>query len=357
MTLAPASWTCQAMRLIGLGRAVLSLAGSGRSPAWAVGIALIFPLVPLTLLAAPPARLIGTLNAPQENGCLYVSLFFFRVDCSYSRVRSSWQGREIPWVGPTVNAVYYRRDSAHAGVGSIPEIGDDRVAPAVSASIAIDDRGTAIGTDDRLGGQLVVGEAARNVLTRVAAGAQLGRAVESWSRVVHQIQQTPVDDARPNDFGGFDYIVGKSGFPDGICRRDLPNDCFPSATAPATADGRWGAGFWQAPAAVPITRGSVLGSNLGTRTTAKIDGYACNDANAGVDCARGVGLLGPAAGFTNLLLRVRTDRQSHVIAVEGLWTVEYRIGGPPATAVAAGEADSWFGGYLRLTADEPLTLP
>ncbi len=51
-------------------------------------------------------NLLGTFNNPQENGCIHVSLFFNRVDCSYSHRRAELNGKPIPWVGPVVDPVY-----------------------------------------------------------------------------------------------------------------------------------------------------------------------------------------------------------------------------------------------------------
>ena len=53
----------------------------------------------------------GTFNRSQENGCVLVSAFYYRVDCSYNHHRKKLSEKDALWVGPTANPVYYQRNS------------------------------------------------------------------------------------------------------------------------------------------------------------------------------------------------------------------------------------------------------
>jgi hypothetical protein len=84
----------------------------------------------MALMAVPPlaiatgdqysvtTNLSGTFNNPQENGCIHVSLFFNRVDCSYSHRRLQLNGRPIPWVGYAGQLRGEDRAPSQAGKGS-----------------------------------------------------------------------------------------------------------------------------------------------------------------------------------------------------------------------------------------------
>jgi len=311
------------------------------------------------LHAAPRAvttALVGTFNRPQENGCLHVSRFYYRVDCGYQR--ATGLDPPVPWVGPTVNAVYYPRGSPHALPSAVATDGDDRRAPALSATLTVHTRGTAAGADDRLSGVFTVGPAARRLTTRTDANAKPRRAVESWLSITHTLAETSVSAARRNDAGGFDYVLGQQGFPVRLCLQSDPQDCFPSGGAPLTTDGQWAAGVWAAPAAVGVAASPALAGNVGAPTRAVIEGYHCADTSDGAECARGVALWGARAGLDNLLLEVSTDAQGRVLAARGYWTTEYRVdAGPPALQAPEGQANSWTGGYLELQNAASTPLP
>lgn len=311
----------------------------------------------------------GSFNSSQENACIHVSIFFYLSDCSYTRSRAELAGQALPWVGPTVNPVYYAPGSPHATPDYTPVPGDDRIAPSLGGTLVIDDHGTRDGGDDSIAGTLVVGPAARSLVANVneLAGGPAGRpprAVISWSEVTHTLAPTRVSSATRNAAGGFDYVIGSKGFPERLCRVADPADCFPSAQAPKTTDGQKAEAAWAAPARIGITRDSAMDGNEGARTTAVMAGYHCTDNRGGITCpshnvvwrnteepAPGARNLSEAPGFDNLLLRVVTDARGRVISVRGFWTQEYRIdAGPDAFQVPAGHDNSWQGAYFELEA-------
>jgi len=294
----------------------------------------------------------GTFNRSQENGCVLVSAFYYRVDCSYNHHRKKLSEKDALWVGPTANPVYYQRNSVQALPNYTPEPDDERIAPTVSGTFTVDNQDTLRGEDDVVSGALVVGPAARNIITRSSAKSGIIRAIESWESIQHTMDSTPVNMATPNEVGGFDYVIGTKGFPKRICRKEDSADCFPSAYAPLTTDGQWGADVWSAPGDIPIGRDVALGGNVGAATSAVFVGYLCIDGSAGKDCANGVGVWGAAAnqGLDNLVLQISTDEKGNVIQAHGYWTNEYRVGvGPAELQSPDGGNDSWLGGYLEVT--------
>jgi len=320
-------------------------------------------LLSLSLLAALVAHgaatrteLTGTFNNGQDNACIQVSLFFYLADCSYARSRPEVGGQALPWVGPTVNPVYFEPGSPNAVPSHAPRPGDDRIRPALDGHLAIDDRGTAEGSDDQVSGTLVVGPAARSVVSNINSQAgRPPRLVEKWAAIRHHLAPTPVDFATRNAAGGFDYVIGKRGFPSLLCRKDDPADCFTSARAPKTTDGTAGQGIWAGPPAdgIGVERAPVWGGgNPGATTTAEFDGYSCADEFEGRECLHANVAWGSDKedpGLDNLLLRISTDGQRRILRVEGFWTNEYYIqGGPHAFQVPAGQDNSWQGGYLEL---------
>lgn len=329
-----------------------------------------FALLLLTALALMPCArggttatpLSGTFNNSQDNACIQVSLFFYLADCSYGRSRAVIGGQELPWVGPTVNPVYFAPGSPHAVPGYAPKPGDDRIRPAMTGSLTIDDRGTKDASDDLISGALTVGPAARSVVSNINSQAgRPPRLVEKWQAIRHTLAPTAVDAATRNDAGGFDYVIGKRGFPALLCRKDDSTDCYTSARAPKTTDGPAGADVWAGPPAdgIGVERAPVWGGgNPGATTTAEFDGYSCADEFEGRECLHANVAWGSDKedpGLDNLLLKVSTDSRRRIRSVRGFWTNEYYIqGGPPAFQVQAGEDNSWQGGYLQL---EPVAAP
>lgn len=293
----------------------------------------------------------GTFNQSQENGCVLVSAFIYGVDCSYTRRIATVKGREAKWVGPTIAAVYYQLGSREESVTYVPEIGDRRIAPSLAGAITVDDRGTADPIDDLLSATLTIGAAMRSLATRTGPTDKVSRVVQRWRAIRHIMEQTPVTASKSLDSGGVRYTIASKGFPERICMARDREDCFPSARAPLTTDGQWGANTWAAPSTVPIARSSFMGGNIGAQTTAEvIQGY-CRSISGGNECQRGVGVWGPAEdpGLDNLLLSVWVDDRGRVTKAAGFWTNEYRVGvGPKELRAPNGTDDSWLGGYLEL---------
>jgi hypothetical protein len=321
-------------------------------------------------------RLSGLANNSQENACIHVSKFFSLTDCMYTFSNFVVAGNTLPWTGPTVNPVYYERGSPHADPAYVPVVGDDRIVPKMDAVLTIDDRGTRSLADDTIGGTLTIGPAARSVVANVneLAGGPGGappRAVISWSSIVHTLEPTPVSSAEVTSDGGRLYVIGAKGFPERLCMKADPTDCFPSANAPRTADGPT-KHVWAGPAKIGITRETEMDGNPGASTTATMMDYECKDNRGGIVCpahnvvwrngrepAPGERNLSEAPGFDNLLLRVRTDAAGKIITVEGFWTQEYSLeAGPASLNVPEGHNNSWQGGFLKLQAtDQAATQP
>lgn len=301
----------------------------------------------------------GTFNEAQENACIHISIFFYLADCSYARVRAEVGSQSLPWVGPTVNPVYYPPESPHADPAYRPVPGDDRIRPALTGTLTIDDRGTPAPGDDLISGELIVGPAARNVVSGFQRSEpKPPRTVHGWSRIVHTLAPTAVDSATATPGGGVEYIIASRGFPARLCRREDPADCFPSAHAPRTTDGPNGEGTWAGPPDGPgIERDTIWGTgNIGAVTTAIMEGRTCRDDVGGRECdvANVVWGAGEDPGLDNLLLKVITGPDGRVVRAEGFWTNEYFIrGGPDSFQVPEGHNNSWQGGFLEVRGAKP----
>jgi hypothetical protein len=292
----------------------------------------------------------GVSEQQQENVCLHLSAFLYQADCSYARERPAIGGKHAPWVGPSGNPVYYRINSPESRPDYQHKVGDYRITPPWTAELTIDDASTPdIGSDDRVSGRFIIGAASRSIVAR--AGGGIHQAVETWSRITHQLDATPVSSATRNSFGGFDYLIASRGWPDRLCLKGQPQDCFPAAQAPEIADGKWAAGSWGAPSHVPIGRDANLGGNVGGTTRAVIEDYQCADDTVGLDCRTSPILWGQGHGpaFDNLLLAASTDAHGHIRSVKAFWTQEMRLEvGPPDLQPPPPHANSWVGGYMEL---------
>jgi hypothetical protein len=174
-----------------------------------------------------------------------------------------------------------------------------------------------------------------------------------------------VTTAAPDGDGGTVYIIGSKGFPERLCRKEDPSDCFPSARAPRTGDGP-NVHQWAGPARIGITRDTAIDGNVGGNTTAVMADYTCADNRGGIVCpqqlvvwrndrepAPGERHVSEAPGLDNLLLRIRVDAGRRIRSVEGFWTQEFSMdSGPPHLNVPAGHDNSWQGGFLQLTGAE-----
>ena len=317
-------------------------------------------------------RVTGSFNNSQENACIHVSIFMMLADCTYSRRNAEVAGHTLPWVGPTVNPVYYDPDSAHAVPEYKPVPGDDRIEPSLSGTLTIDDQGTADPADDTISGELTVGPAARSVVVnvnRLTGGPAPGepRAIMFWSGIEHSLAATGVNSATPNADGGFDYVIASKGFPSRLYRADESDDYFPSALAGRTVEGQDAAGTWNAPSNTGVTRDTAMAGNVGATTTAIMKDYRCVDNRGGVTCPNhnvvwgngpeprpGERNMTEAPGFDNLLVRASTDGSGNVSKAQGFWTQEYTLAaGPPNFQVPEDHNNSWQGGYLELFATDP----
>jgi hypothetical protein len=328
------------------------------------------------IVAAPTAgfggevktQLRGLFNNSQENACIHVSKFFNMTDCMYTYSNFVVGGNTLPWTGPTVNPVYFSRESPNAVPTYVPVAGDDRMAPTMEATLVIDDRGTRDPADDMVSGTLVAGPAARSVVANVneLAGGPGGappRAVISWSSITHTLAPTRVTTAE-RDGKDLVYVIASKGFPERLCRKADPTDCFPSARAPKTADGPNNP-QWDHPSKIGITRETAIDGNVGASTTAVMNDHKCVDNRGGIVCPKhnvvwkngrepvpGERNVSEAPGFDNLLLRIRTDSDRRIRSVEGFWTQEYSLeAGPASLNVPEGHDNSWQGGFLQLTAE------
>ena len=145
--------------------------------------------------------------------------------------------------------------------------------------------------------------------------------------------------------------MASRGFPSRLCRQADRANCFSSAAAALTSDGKWGAGLWAATSSAPVGRSAALGGNVGAQTTAVMADYRCRDNTNGGECSGGISVWAAVMedpGLDNLLLRITSDAAGHVLTVTGYWTQEYRVGmGPPALQSLPDQDDSWLGGYLE----------
>ncbi len=292
----------------------------------------------------------GTFNGSQENGCILVSAFYYRVDCSYHRMRdAAVDGEEMPWTGPDINPTYYEKGSYFSNPSYIPKIGDPRIPLLLNGVLRVK---VTPGKPELtvIAGSWKIPAAARNMMTRVAANSRVMRVVESWDAIYHEMEPTQVHEVSANEVGGYDYVIASKGYPERLCISDNAAECFPTSSAPMMTEGKWGSGTWGAPAKLSLNRAPALGGNSGAYTIATIEGYECRDLVKGRECRSGFGLWGKDnnAGLDNLLLKISTNEKHRVVAVEGFWTREFVIGfGPKAFRSPPGEADSWFGGYLQ----------
>ena len=302
----------------------------------------------------------GKFNNSQENNCLHLSKFFYLSDCSYSRLTEELVGNPLPWVGPVSNAVYFEIDSELADPLYVPSAGDARHAPLMTGTVTIDDQSSGDPEDDLISATLIVGPAARSLITNIpeirsVQGGDVNaqpRAVHSWKNITHTVAPTAVDSATPNAHGGFDYVIASRGFPSQICLADHPDDCFPAEHAQKIETGQNAQGDWQTPGSASIARGEALGGNIGAQSTAVVEGQACRDNVGGDSCLKGQTVWGSDKqdyGLDNLLLKVVTDASGQVVTLEGYWTKEIRLdAGPPIFQPPEPQVNSWTAG--RMTA-------
>ena len=187
----------------------------------------------------------------------------------------------------------------------------------------------------------------------------------SWSSITHTLAPTPVTTADPDGSGGTVYVIASKGFPERLCRKADPTDCFPSARAPKTADGP------NDRTCGPIRRRSASRAKPPSTatsardTTAVMVDYTCADNRGGIVCpqhnvvwkngrepAPGERNISEAPGFDNLLLRVRTDARRQIRVSRGILDPGVLARGGPgrASTCPEGHDNSWQGGFLQLSA-------
>jgi hypothetical protein len=223
----------------------------------------------------------------------------------------------------------------------IPAVDDGKLAAPITGRITIDDNGTpGDATDDIIGGTFSIGAMARNIAT-----GQFTRVIETWTTMDHVIAPTAVNPTATitNGAGGIDYVVGTRGFPNALCFRHDPADCFPSQNSFTDFND---ATFW---ADIPehsigIERSGRMGDpdfvatdpapttptgNLGATSTATFTGYTCvYNSLAQDDCTVNQLVWGGTsenAGFDNMVMKISTNTPGQITAATVYWTEEYKI--------------------------------
>ena len=304
----------------------------------------------------------GTFGAV-EQGCTQVNLLFAGTDCTYGRNRpgaspGKWQGPYFSGAHYAIDGVkdqpaYVPTHGTNNPLGStnpsdfVPAVDDGKLAPPITGEIIIDDNGTpGDATDDIISGTLTIGAMARNIAT-----GQFTRAIETWTTMDHVIAPTAVNPTATigNGNGGIDYVVGTRGFPDLLCFRYGPTDCFPSqnsmtdfndatfwADIPANSIGIERSGRLADPNFVFVNPAPATPTgNLGATSTATFTGYTCQHNNgAQDDCVVNQLVWGGTVenpGFDNMVMKISTNNLGEITAATVYWSEEYIIalGAPP----------------------------
>ncbi len=264
----------------------------------------------------------------------------FAYDCSYNAVNPYGLAAN-GWTGPVLGGAYYRPGESPDVFVNVPDPTDAKTDLALSGTISIDDAGTsATGLDDRLSGSWTVEAGVYHIVGGVVS-AEL-----SWTSLRHEFSEVAVDEAVPNAFGGFDYVVASQGFPSSLSPRLAVNsEFYPSPQASihfSPAGSRVPA--WTQPAAAGV---AINEGNRGLSTSATVTGFSCKDAGDGV-CQS---LPGAAEqGYENLLLRVSTDDRMVVRSVDAFYVDEFEVQGPVPGLRA------WAGGTLHFGSGKCVTV-
>lgn len=338
------------------------------------------------MLLVEPAQASSTVTnvtgslSKAENTCVSPVVLSSQQGCSYSGGESVADavgfGIYRTWMGPMTSGGFYETGTAPDPLttdGSTP--GDGKVNLQITGSIAVEDFGTpADGTDDRIGGTLVIAAGERSVITSA------GNVVEGFTSVTHALPSTPVDFASPNGFGGFDYIIGSAGFPlllqSGSGSDDYPSESgsiLTGSTQPPDVNA-WDISNGGNIAVVnmpvsgppPLSGGPYtveivsyapnngnVGPNIGAATSALVAVQTCvsgdGAGNPTVNCDPnpniGAGSTWAVSGaeFDNLILKLSTNAVGTVVTADAFYTLEYLIQGQDANA---GFPGSYVGGTL-----------
>lgn len=276
-------------------------------------------------------------------------------DCSYHAGAPSSLGT-TQWVGPVFGAGHYAPGLAPPiYVTSLPDPGPVTAPAAVLPTggktgipvtrgfISIDDRDSPAVIDDVIGGTIEFGAFERNV-----GIGPTSRHIESFERVIHRLAPARVSSATPNASGGIDYVVaqadGGAAFPARLAGTTSAGggfaDQFPSEVASQSSADAGDQPYWAAPGAYGFATFDGDSAAIGTRSSATVWGYSCDD---------GDGAPGPAgcltgglnwdgdsrAAFGNVLLRISTDGDGDIVAAEAFLVNEADL------SVAVAGLDSW----------------
>lgn len=304
-------------------------------------------------------------TASAENACPIWVPADSEDDCSYNASNPSTAGT-AQWLGPVFSAGYYAPGDAPpiytnpaapvpvlAPAPQLPTGGKTGI-PIARGFVSIDDKGTAAGTDDVIGGTLEFGPFERNVGTGPAA-----RMLESFDRIIHRFivpAGSTVSGATANAAGGFDYIVGVSGgsavFPSVLSGTTTAAggfaDAFPSEVASQSSTDPADVPYWPAPGANGISRIEGTTAVAGLRTEATVWGYGCSADAAAAPCLTSdVNWDGDSrARYDNVLLRLSTDDAGHITAA-----LAYLVNESDLSPTVFGN-DSWNATTLALTGTE-----
>jgi hypothetical protein len=297
-----------------------------------------------------------------EHSCTQIAHVLGGFDCSYGR---NWPGAAVDpdstpsWGGPLFGGAHYELGSPGDALAYVPTTGswtgsgtafnaavdDGKYAAPISGTLTINDNGTPGNpADDRLSASFSIGAMARNIAT-----GQTSRALQRWSSMDHVMSATTVSSAVANGAGGVDYVIGSRGFPDRLCNRNDPADCFstPNASNNTTGDydGDFLVTFWNRidPNSIGVERTGQLADpawatanprppanpptgNVGATTTATFTGYSC-ESTVAADCTSNqlVWGGGESPGFDNLVMKVSTNAAGAITDAQVYWTQEYFI--------------------------------
>lgn len=325
----------------------------------------------LALLVATPGlaetrhyRLDGE-TAGVENGCQGWVLAQGD-DCSYNASQPLGLG-QTQWIGPIFSAAYY-------APGDAPRIFDNPPVPAPveapapvlptagsrgiairQAFLAIDDRSTAAGVDDVVWGTIEFDAFDRNVASSAEA-----RLVEGFGRIIHRLNPVRVSAASANADGGWDYVValadGAGAYPARLSGSTPAgggfDDAFPSRAASQSSPDAADTPYWHAPSALGISAIEGDAHATGSRSTASVWGYSCEDGqDAGNPLPRADDCMNSPlawnadrfAGFGNILLRLSTTAAGAISTAEALLVRDGQ------STQAASAADGWVATRLDFT--------
>jgi hypothetical protein len=356
----------------------------------------IFASTALLLVSAAQAiptntAITGSLSKA-ENTCISpITLFtsFPPESCSYSGgedlLISVGLGQFKSWLGPLDSGGFYATgtgpDPLTTG-GSMPA--DGKVNLPITGTVTIEDNNTpGNGGDDSMSGTLVIGAGERSVTTFE------GNALESFSSVTHTIPVRVVDSAAPNAQGGYDYVIGSTGFP--LLLHSAYGDDYPSESASIASGSTIPPDFnaWdqanggnipvvnmpfpagppplsQGPYTVEVvtyaTATGNVGPNIGIATSAVIAGYLCiagDGAGPVDDCSTDPDLGFPGtwgmagAEFDNLIIRLSTNANNKVVSADAFYTLEYKILSLFPQGPAVNKPGSYIGGTLSFIGNSP----